>query len=397
MTDSITVPVLDLKAQYQTIKPEIERAVAEVLESQYFIMGPTLKALEDEIAEYCHTKYAVGCASGTDAILLALMALGIGAGDEVICPSYTFFATAGCIHRLGAIPVFADIDPVTYNMDLKSVHKAAKRCKKLKAIMPVHLFGQAVDMTEYLELREDLCVPVIEDAAQAIGTLDKDGERAGSRSSIGCFSFYPSKNLGAYGDGGICTTSDETFAERLSILRVHGSKPKYYHSIVGLNSRLDALQAAILRVKLKYLDQWTQGRQSNAARYDQLFSDAGAKDSSSPLSDGGFPLRTPATPDAPARHIYNQYVIRVPEDIRDGLRDELKNKNVGTEIYYPLPLHEQKCFAYLGYSPGDLPQSEQAARQTLALPVYPELTEEQIQHVANTVVSFVNAQAAVKV
>ncbi|UCD75388.1 MAG: DegT/DnrJ/EryC1/StrS family aminotransferase [Phycisphaerales bacterium] len=392
MAEKTTVPLLDLKAQYATIRDEIAEAMEEVIESQWFIMGPNVKSLEDDIASYCNTKFAIGCASGTDAILLALMAIGIEPGDEVICPSYTFFATGGCIHRLGAKPVFADIDPVTYNMDPASVREAASKCKRLKAIMPVHLFGQAVDMDAMLKLGEELNVPIIEDAAQAIGTEDSQGIRTGSRGTVGCFSFFPSKNLGAFGDGGICTMNDERLAGLIGILRVHGGKPKYYHKIVGVNSRLDALQAAILRVKLKYLDSWTAGRQENAAAYDRIFAEAGAATSATPLHEGGFPLRTPQPASRPARHIYNQYVIRVPAAIRDELRDELKDRGVGTEVYYPVPLHLQECFAYLGHSRGDLPHSEQAADQTIALPIYPELTDEQINHVARTVVSFVGSR-----
>ncbi len=253
MTTEVTVPLLDLRAQYDTIKGQIDKAIRGVLETQRFIMGPEVSSLEEEIASYCDARFAIGCASGSDAILLALMALDIGRGDEVICPSYTFFATAGSIARLGAVPVFADIDPETYNVDLESVRQAASRCKRLKAIMPVHLYGQTVDMSAFLALGEELGVPIIEDAAQAIGSRDSDGKPAGSRGLIGCFSFFPSKNLGSFGDAGILTTNDADLAERLSILRLHGSKPKYYHKIIGLNSRLDAIQAAILRVKLRHI------------------------------------------------------------------------------------------------------------------------------------------------
>ena len=390
----VTVPLLDLKAQYATIKGDVTRAIDEVVESQWFIMGPVVKALEEEIAEYCRVPFAVACASGTDAILLALMALGVDPGDEVICPSYTFFATGGCVHRLGARPVFADIDPATYNVDVDTVRAAARRCTKLKAIMPVHLFGQAVDLDAFLALGEELGVPVIEDAAQAIGTQDVRGSRAGSRGAIGCFSFFPSKNLGAFGDGGILTTNDERLAEQLGILRLHGGKPKYHHKVVGINSRLDALHAAVLRVKLEHLDRWTARRQAHAAWYDEAFAAAGAAPSATPLAEGGFPLRTPAPAEgAESRHIYNQYVIRVPAEIRDALRDELTAKNVGTEIYYPVPLHLQECFSHLGHARGDLPHSEAAAQETIALPVYPELTGTQLEHVAKTVTRFVGKRA----
>ena len=391
MPDGLTVPLLDLKAQYASIRTEIAGAIDEVLESQWFIMGPVVKALEEEIAAYCHARFAIGCASGSDALLLALMALGVGPGDEVICPSYTFFATAGSIHRLGARPVFADIDPATYNLDPASVREAAQGLTRLKAIMPVHLFGQAVDMDAFLGIGRDLGVPIIEDAAQAIGTRDDAGEPAGSRGAIGCFSFFPSKNLGAFGDAGLCTTNDEALAETMGILRVHGGKPKYYHRVVGVNSRLDAIQAAVLRVKLRHLDGWTEGRQANAAWYDAAFAAAGATSSDTPLSEGGFPLRTPAPIDAstPARHIYNQYVVRVPAEMRDALRDEMKDRGIGTEVYYPVPLHLQECFTDLGGAEGDLPHTEQAARETIALPIYAELTEEQRGHVARMIVEVV--------
>jgi dTDP-4-amino-4,6-dideoxygalactose transaminase len=395
MAEQITVPLLDLKAQYATIKDDIVQAMMPVIEDQWFIMGPNIAALETQIAEYSHAKHGIGCASGTDALLLALMAIGVEPGDEILCPSYTFFATAGSIHRLGAKPVFTDIDPVTYNMDPEHAAEMASRCTRLKAIMPVHLFGQVADMDAYLALGEKLGVPVLEDAAQAIGAEDITGARAGSRGHIGCFSFFPSKNLGAFGDGGICTTNDDEIADLIGILRVHGGKPKYYHRIVGINSRLDALQAAILMVKLKHLDQWTAGRQANAGAYSRLFADAGAQTSAVPLDAGGFPVRTPQPAPDGARHIYNQYVIRVPADLRDAVRDDLKEHGVGTEIYYPVPLHLQECFAYLGGKPGDLPHSEAAANETIALPIYPELTDTQIEHVAQTVINAVGAHAKV--
>ncbi len=389
--------MLDLKAQYGPLRDEIVAAMTEVVEAQWFIMGPNVKELETQVAEYCHAKHAIGCASGSDALLLALMGIGIEPGDEVICPSYTFFATAGSIHRLGAKPVFVDINPTTYNMDLELVREAASRCSRLKAIIPVHLFGQSVDMTAYNQLGADLGVPVIEDAAQAIGSIDNNGIRAGSTGTVGCFSFFPSKNLGGFGDGGIMTTNDDVLAERLGILRLHGGKPKYYHHVVGINSRLDALQAVILSIKLKHLDDWHAARLRNAERYNNMFEAAGSKTSSTPLSEGGFPLRTPEGVSEPGRHIYNQYCIRVPEAIRNQLRDHLKDQGVGTEIYYPVPLHEQACFESLGYKLGDLPESESAARETIALPIYPELTEEQQNHVASTICKFVEQHAPAKV
>ncbi len=390
----MNVPLLDLKAQYDTLRDEIEPVVKEVIESQWFVMGPNVVELEKEIGEYCRADYSIGCASGTDAILLALWALDIGPGDEVICPSYTFFSTAGCIHRLGATPVFADIDPATYNVTVDSVRAAAAKCTNLKAIMPVHLFGQMVDMTAFNALGKELGVPVIEDAAQAIGSEDPRGARAGETGAFGCFSFFPSKNLGGFGDGGVVTTNDEDMAAKVGILRLHGGKPKYYHQIVGMNSRLDALQAAVLRVKLRHLDKWSEGRQTNAAWYDQAFSQKGAATSATSLLDGGFPIRTPEPAASGARHIYNQYVIRVPAAIRDELREHLKANDIGNEVYYPVPLHLQECFEHLNYSEGDLPHTELAAKETVAIPIYPELTPEQKQYVVDTIAAFVGEHAA---
>jgi len=392
VTSPIQVPLLDLKAQYATIKDDIHRAINEVVESQYFILGPTVEQFEREIADYCGAKHAVGCASGSDAILLAMLALGIGPGDEVICPSYTFFATGGYISRAGGTPVFAEIDPVTYNLDPDSVRSVAKRCRNLKAIMPVHLFGQCADMDAILAIGQELGVPVVEDAAQAIGSRDAQGKPAGSRGSIGCFSFFPSKNLGAFGDGGIVTTNDDDLAHHMRIMRVHGGEPKYYHKFIGLNSRLDAIQAAVLRVKLMHLDAWTRGRQANAAFYDRAFAEAGATTSNGSLKVAALPLATPEPAREPARHIYNQYVIRVPAEMRDDLRAHLAEKKVGTEIYYPVPLHLQECFADLGYRDGDRPVTEHAAKETIALPIYAELTDEQLAHVAESVIEFVAAR-----
>ncbi len=395
MSEKMTVPLLDLKAQYATIKAEIAAALEEVLETQWFIMGPKIVELEKAIAEYCQTKFAVGCASGSDAILLALMANDVGPDSEIICPSYTFFATAGSISILGARPVWVDIDPVTYNMDPELTRKVAQQCTNLKAIMPVHLYGQAADLDAFLKIGQEFNVPIIEDAAQAIGTRDRSGTPAGSRGQIGCFSFFPTKNLGGYGDGGIVTTNDEALAESMSILRVHGSKPKYHHHVRGINARLDALQAAILLVKLKHLDSWHDQRRGNAQSYNRLFHDAGATSSATPLSGGGFPLRTPHQLEPPAKHIFNQYVIRVPGEIRDSLREHLREAGVGTEIYYPIPLHLQKCYADAGGREGDLPESELAAKETLALPIYPELTSQQIEYVAGTTISYISQHAAV--
>lgn len=397
MSDPINVPLLDLKAQYATLRDEIEPVVKKVIEDQWFIMGPEVKGLEDEVVEYTGAKYAVGCASGSDAILVALMALGVGQGDKVLCPAYTFFSTAGSVRRLGATPIFADIDPVTYNTDIDHARALCQQHPDIKVLMPVHLFGQAVDMDAWTALADELGVPLIEDAAQAIGTRDSTGAMVGTRGTIGCFSFFPSKNLGGFGDGGIITTNDEKLAHDMGILRVHGSKPKYYHSLLGLNSRLDALQAAVLRVKLRHLDAWHDGRQKNATRYDEMFKAAGALTSATPLESGGdaLAIRTPEPAAAGARHIYNQYVVRVPAAIRDDLRKHLSENNIGNEVYYPVPLHLQECFSDLGGKVGDLPQSEVAANETIALPVYPELSQEQQDHVVETVVSFVKQSAAV--
>jgi dTDP-4-amino-4,6-dideoxygalactose transaminase len=392
----VTVPLLELKTQYAAIKDEINEAIRAVVESQWFVLGPEVSGLEQEIAELCRTGHAVGCASGSDAILLALVALGVGPGDEVICPPYTFFSTAGMIALLGAVPVFADIESATYNVDPVSVREAAGRCSRLKAIMPVDLYGQCADMDAIVTLGAELGVPIIEDAAQAIGSRDAQGHPAGSRGTIGCFSFYPSKNLGGFGDGGMVTTNDPELAERLMKLRLHGETTKYHHDLVGFNSRLDAIQAAVLRVKLRHLAKWTGARQRNAAFYDEAFAAAGAKTSAVTWEGTGLPLRTPQPATGPATHIYNQYVIRVPAAVRDDLRAHLKERGVGTDIYYPVPLHLQKCFAYLGGARGDLPVSESAAAETVALPIYPELTQQQKEHVVGAVVAFLEQHAAVK-
>ena len=366
---TLSVPLLDLQAQYRAIRDEIHTAIGLVLESQHFILGPEVQALEREIAEYSQCRFGVGVSSGTDALLIALMALDIQPGDEVITTPYTFFATAGVIHRLGAKPVFVDIEPDTYNIDPARIEAAVT--PKTKAIIPVHLYGQCAEMDPILDIARRHNLFVIEDAAQAIGA-EYQGRRAGSMGTIGCFSFFPSKNLGGYGDGGMVVTQDESLAERLKMLRVHGSKPKYYHSLVGGNFRLDALQAAIVRVKLRHLDEWTAARQRNARTYDALFEEAGL---------AGTKIKLPAVKQN--RHIFNQYVIQVEN--RDALMAHLKQNGIGTEIYYPVPMHLQKCFARLGYSGGSLPVSEHAANTTLALPIYPELTAEQQEMVVKRI------------
>lgn len=385
-----TVPLLDLKPQYAPIKEEIQAAIAKVCDSQYFILGEEVQALEEDLAAYCQTTYALGVSSGTDALLLAMMAINIKPGDEIITTPYTFFATAGCIARLGAKAVFVDIDPKTYNIDPTQIEEQITH--STKAIIPVHLYGQCADMDPILEIARQHNLYVIEDAAQAIGAEYK-GRRAGSLGHIGCFSFFPSKNLGAFGDGGAVTTGEPDLAERMRILRVHGGKPKYYHKFVGGNFRLDALQAAVVRVKLKYLDGWTDGRQSNAALYNQLFTDMGLTDSivtlpveSSQL--GEYAARRAAKPPfAGHRHIYNQYVLRFNRQ-RDELHAFLSERKIGSEIYYPVPLHLQECFAGWGYHTGEFPTSEAAASQTLAIPIYPELSEEQLQTVAHAIAHF---------
>jgi dTDP-4-amino-4,6-dideoxygalactose transaminase len=383
------VPLLDLKAQFAQIRAAVMPAIEEVCVSQRFILGDQVSALEAEIARYCASSFGIGVSSGTDALLLALMALGVGAGDEVITSPFTFFATAGTVSRAGARPVFCDIDPVTFNLSPAAVQSfidghctfnSGKLTNRLtggviKALMPVHLYGQSADMDPLMAMARRYRLKVIEDAAQAVGTEYRGGVRTGSIGDIGCFSFFPSKNLGAFGDAGLCTTQDADLAETMRVLRVHGGKPKYFHAVIGGNFRIDELQAAILRVKLKYLDGWTAGRQRNAAVYDAAF------------AHGAFAGKLTAPQAVPGyRHIFNQYVVRVRD--RDSLRDFLGQHGVGTEIYYPVPLHLQKCFEYLNYRSGDFPESERAAAETLALPIYPELTREQLDYVISTVGDF---------
>jgi dTDP-4-amino-4,6-dideoxygalactose transaminase len=366
------VPLLDLKAQFAGLRDELLAAVEAVIESQQFINGPAVFELEQKIAEYSGCRAGVGVSSGTDALLCALMALDIGPGDEVITSPYSFFATAGCVARLGARCVFVDIDPATFNIDPRLVEKAVTA--RTKAIMPVHLFGQMADMDPLLAIAGRHGVPVIEDAAQAIGATDR-GRRAGSLGIVGCLSFFPSKNLGGLGDGGMIVTRDGPLAEKLVMLRNHGSKPKYYHRYVGGNFRLDTLQAAALIVKLRRLDEWSTARRSNASQYDAYFA--------------GLPGLVAPVVRPEAVSIYNQYVIRVER--RDELRAFLKAAGVGTEVYYPVSLHEQECFRSLAYCHGDFPAAEEAARTSLALPIYPELRDEQIAYVASGVREFLSA------
>jgi len=374
------VPLLDLQAQYPTIREEVRAAVDRVFESQQFVLSSEVKALEEELARYCQTKFAIGCASGSDALLLGLMSCGVSDGDEVITTPFTFFASASAITRLGARPVFVDIDERTYNIDPAQVEAAIT--DRTKAIMPVHLYGQCADMNPLIALSERGGIPIVEDAAQAIGAEDR-GRRAGSLGTIGCFSFYPSKNLGGAGDGGMMVTNDLDHARRLHLLRVHGEETKYHHKVVGLNSRLDALQAAVLRVKLPHLDEWIAARQRKAQQYELMFLDAGLSE------EIQVPFVRPG-----ARHIFHQFVIRVSGGKRDALRNHLRENDIGTDVYYPVPLHLQECFAYLGYREGEFPAAEAGAKETLALPVYPELTDEQQDFVVRTIANFFGMEAA---
>jgi dTDP-4-amino-4,6-dideoxygalactose transaminase len=368
----MNIPLLDLKAQFKPLRAEILSAIESVCDEQGFVLGPRMVAFEEAMARYTGARYAIGCASGSDALLLSLMALGVGHGDEVITVPFTFFATAGAISRLGAKPVFVDILPDTFNLDPAKLEQAITA--RTKAIIPVHLFGQCADMAAINRIANSRKVPVIEDACQAIGAA-QNGARAGLLGTTGCFSFFPSKNLGGFGDGGLITTNDQALADSLSMLRVHGSRVRYLHDAIGINSRLDALQAAVLHIKLKYLDQWAEGRRRNAARYELLFREAGLLEH----------VMLPATASGNF-HVYNQYTIRVSR--RDDLRAYLKEKGVGTEIYYPLPMHLQNCYKDLGYQKGSFPVSEQTAEQVLSLPIYAELSDDQLGYVVETIAHF---------
>ena len=392
MTDKIQVPLLDLKPQYRALKAEIDAAIEQVCDSQAFILGPGVRELEASVAAYSGCRHGIGMSSGTDALLAALMALDIGPGCGVLTTPYTFFATAGTIARAGARPIFVDIDPGTFNLDAAQLAAVLQRdctasCEGLrhrtsgvivKAIMPVHLYGQMVDMNPVMQLAKQHGLRVIEDAAQAIGSADGEGRRACSIGDIGCLSFFPTKNLGAFGDAGMCVTNDEALAKRLAMIRVHGMEPKYYHQLVGGNFRIDELQAVVLNIKLKHLDDWTRRRQENACFYYGAFDRAGLK---------SVVTLPPALPGV--RHIYNQFIIRAPR--RDALKAHLTEAGVGSEIYYPVPLHLQECFADLGHHKGDFPESERAALETLALPIFPELSEVQLQYVVDTIARFYGA------
>lgn len=370
MQPVMQVPLLDLAAQYAPIRDAVVEAVTRVVDTQKFILGPEVEAFEAEVSAYLGARHAIGVTSGTDALLVAMMAIGLGPGDEVIVPTYSFFATAGCVSRTGATPVLVDIDPTTYNLDVDAVRRAIT--SRTKAIVPVHLYGQAADMAPLVALACEHGLQVIEDAAQALGAT-YDGKALGTLGRFGCFSFYPSKNLGAAGDAGLVTVADDEMAARVRLLRVHGAQRTYHHEEVGGNFRMAAIQAAVLRVKLRHLEAWTEARRRNADRYRSLF---GAR---------ALPVQLPV--ELPGRrHIYNQFVIRAER--RDALRDHLRAHGVGCEIYYPVPFHLQPCFAYLGVPAGALPVSEQAAAETLALPIYSELTEAQQAYVVETIAAF---------
>jgi dTDP-4-amino-4,6-dideoxygalactose transaminase len=379
------IPILDLKAQYASIKVEINTAIERVLESQQFILGPEVEALEKELADYCQCSHAFGVSSGTDALLLSLMAIGIQSGDEIITSPYSFFASSGSIARLGAKPVFVDIDPATFNIQAEGI--ASKITSRTKAILPVHLAGQVAEMDPILELARKNGLFVIEDACQAIGS-DYKGHRAGSMGILGCFSFFPSKNLGGYGDSGLITCKDAGVAEKVALLRNHGQRPKYQNLMLGGNFRMDALQAAVLRAKFNHLEQWTETRRKHAENYRNLFCERGISVSLSELGNKkGIVLPTEM---GTGRHIYHLYIVR--SNYRDALAQYLHEYGISSEIYYPVPLHLQDCFRSLGYQAGDFPESEKASRQTLALPIYPELTEEMQTRVADTIADFIKAQ-----
>ncbi len=387
------VPLLDLKPQYLSLKNELDEAIIKVAESQYFILGPEVDSMEKVFCEYLNCKHALGVSSGTDALLIALMAIGIKPGDEVIVPTFSFFATAGVVSRLNATPVFVDINPVTFNIDPKEFEKNITA--KTKAVIPVHLYGQSCEMDEIIKIAKENGLKVIEDGAQAIGVQYKDGRHVGTIGDIGCFSFFPSKNLGGYGDGGLVISNDDKLAERLRILRVHGGESKYYHKTIGGNFRLDAIQAAVLKVKLPYLDNWSKQRRENAETYNKLFMSSGlAEETGKTNFDKRNSVLLPKaiykSNEIKNYHIYNQYIIRVEK--RDELRQYLAKNEISTEIYYPVPFHMQECFANLGYKRGDFPLSEMSAETSIALPIYPELSKEQIEFVVRTIKDFIQKQ-----
>ncbi|HLP27135.1 MAG TPA: DegT/DnrJ/EryC1/StrS family aminotransferase [Candidatus Didemnitutus sp.] len=388
------VPLLDLKIQYQALKPEIDAALIRVAESQISILGPEVDALERELESYLGVKHAIGVSSGTDALLMAMMAYDIGPGDEVIMPSFSFFATAGCVSRVGATPVFVDVDNVTFNIDVEQVRRAIT--PRTKAIIPVHLFGQAADIDTLVAIGKEHNIPIIEDAAQAIGTQTPNGRRVGAIGEIGCFSFYPTKNLGALGDGGLVTTNEDDLNIKLRQIRNHGMEPRYYHKIMGGNFRLDAMQGAVLRVKLPHLSSWHAGRRRNAALYTKLFIESGASAGvgHTTFDEANLILLPASVHEGAAEdvHIFNQFTIRTAH--RDALRAHLQSKGIGAEIYYPVPFHRQECFSSLNLNDAAFPVSNCLAATVLALPIYPELTEEQIREVVATIVAFERTMAS---
>ncbi|MBE2280947.1 MAG: DegT/DnrJ/EryC1/StrS family aminotransferase [Ignavibacteriaceae bacterium] len=386
------VPLLDLTAQYRSLKTDLDNAVLTIAENAQYIMGPAVKQLETEMCDFLGCKYAVGVSSGTDALLLALMALEIKAGDEVIMPTFSFFATAGVVARLGGVPVLVDINPITFNIEPRDIE--AKITSKTKVIMPVHLFGQSADMEPIMAIAKKHNLKVIEDGAQAISVQYKDGKQVGNFGDVGCFSFFPSKNLGCFGDGGLVTTNDDNLIEMLRIMRVHGGKPKYYHKVIGGNFRLDSIQAAVLSVKLPHLNGWSEKRRTNAALYDKLFVEAGLAQETGRITFDEknqvlLPKAIYRSDSVQNFHIYNQYVIRVQK--RDALRKYLTEQNIGNEVYYPVPFHRQECFGYLGAKDEDYPFSNCAAADSVAIPIYPELTKEQIEFVVSTIAEFIKS------
>ncbi len=390
------VPLLDLKPQYKSLKKELDEALLKTAESQYFILGPEVEKMEKAFCEYLNAKAAVGVSSGTDALLIALMAIDLQPGDEVIVPTYSFFATAGVVSRLNATPVFAEIDPVTFNLNPKGLEK--KITSKTKAIIPVHLYGQSCEMDEIMVIAKKHNLKVIEDAAQAIGVQYKDGKHVGTIGDMGCYSFFPSKNLGCFGDGGLVVTNNEELGKKLKILRNHGAEPKYFHKIIGGNFRIDAIQAAVLNVKLPHLDEWSEQRRKNAATYTKYFIEAGLAEETGCTSYDNKnkvllpkavyqPQTTDHKPQTTNYHIFNQFIIRVEK--RDELRKFLAENDVATEVYYPVPFHMQECFSDLGYKEGDFPAAESAANTSIALPIYPELSDEQQKYVVDKIAEFV--------
>jgi dTDP-4-amino-4,6-dideoxygalactose transaminase len=380
----MNVPLLDLSGQYAELKPQLDEAIIRVAESQRFILGREVEALERAMEEYLEVRHALGVSSGTDALLLVLMALGVSPGDEVIVPTFSFFATAGVVSRLNALPVFVDVDPVTMNLDPAEIERVAT--DRTKAIIPVHLFGQSADMGAIMDVAGRLGIPVVEDAAQAIGTRYRDGRRVGSIGAAGCYSFFPTKNLGGFGDGGLVVTNDSELFETMKLMRVHGGERRYHYRIIGGNFRLDEIQAAVLNVKLPHLDRWSSRRRENAAHYDSLLVASGVSEGTGRTEfDERNLLLLPADRDAgaaPFTHIYNQYSVR--SERREQVREALAAAGVGSEIYYPIPLHRQECFAELGYAEGSLPVSERISREIFSLPIFPELSSDQLDHVARS-------------